>query len=108
MAQLTPSDGALTVGLEDAGRRAIVRLAGELDMSSIPLLEGRLGPLLARSDLDEIVFDLADLGFIDSSGLAVLVKVAGSGKRVLLRRPSPLVREVIEITGLDTLLPVET
>jgi anti-sigma B factor antagonist len=108
MAELTPSDGALTVGVEDADRRAIVRLAGELDLSSISGLEVLLDPLLVRSDLDEIVFDLADLGFIDSSGLAVLVKVAGSGKRVLLRRPSYLVREVIGITGLDTLLPVET
>lgn len=107
MAELTPNDGALMVAVEDEDRRSVVRLAGELDLSSISELETLLGPLLARPDVDEIVFDMADLGFIDSSGLAVLVKAAGTGKRVRLRRPSHLIREVVEITGLDTLLPVE-
>lgn len=117
MAELTPVEGVpvegartdapLTVTVEDEAACTVVRLVGELDLSGIPLVEARLAPILARSDLDEIVFDLAELGFIDSSGLAVLVKTAGSGKRVRLRRPSPLVREVVAITGLESVLPVE-
>jgi anti-sigma B factor antagonist len=107
MEELTPSDNALTVAVADEDGHVVVRLTGELDLSGITTLESRLAPVLRRADLDEIVFDLADLGFIDSSGLAVLVKTAASGKRVRLRRPSPLVREVVAVTGLDSLLPVE-
>jgi anti-sigma B factor antagonist len=111
MAELKPADGALegplTMAVDQVDGRAVVTLAGELDLSGTAHFESRLAPILDRGDLDEIVFDLAELGFIDSSGLAVLVKTAASGKRVILRRPSTLVREVVAITGLDGVLPVE-
>jgi anti-sigma B factor antagonist len=95
------------MSVADEDGHAVVTLSGELDLSGIAEFESRMRPLMERSDLDEVVFDLADLGFIDSSGLAVLVKTAGSGKRVRLRRPSNLVREVVAITGLESVLPVE-
>jgi anti-sigma B factor antagonist len=108
MAELTPPDSGLTIAVEDQDGSTVVRLSGELDLSGIAELESQLGPLVARPDLDQIVFDLADLGFIDSSGLAILVKTAVAGKSVRLRRPSQLVREVVALTGLDGVLPVET
>jgi anti-sigma B factor antagonist len=111
MAELTPTDGALegalTMAVEQVDGRAVVSLSGELDLSGTAHFESQMAPIMDRADLDEIVFDLAQLGFIDSSGLAVLVKTAASGKRVILRRPSTLVREVVAITGLQGVLPVE-
>jgi anti-anti-sigma factor len=93
--------------IEYDGPVAVVRLAGELDLSGVGDLESRLAPVVTAPEVREVVFDLAELAFIDSSGLAVLVKTAGSGKPVRLRRPSPLVREVISVTGLHGVLPEE-
>jgi anti-anti-sigma factor len=56
-----------------------------------PVLE--LGP-------ERIVFDLGELQFMDSSGLAVLLGVAERVPVVELRRPQPLICRVIELTGL--------
>jgi anti-anti-sigma factor len=48
--------------------------------------------------------DLRDLGFIDASGLRVLMAVRrtiGTGGRVFLRRHRPMVRRVFALAGLD-------
>lgn len=99
--------GELNVSVDQDAHAAVVHLSGELDLSGVHDLEGRLAPVIASAGVTEVVFDLGELTFIDSSGLAVLVKTAGSGKQVRLRRPSPLVQEVIAVTGLAGLLPEE-
>ena len=52
-------------------------------------------------------FEMANLSFMDSSGLAVLVHAANNVDRVILERPSDLVCRVIEVTGLAELFEVE-
>jgi anti-anti-sigma factor len=52
--------------------------------------------------------DLAELGFLDSSGISVLVVAARlinrKGARLRAINPQPAVRRVIDTTGVDTLL----
>ncbi|MDY7104308.1 MAG: STAS domain-containing protein [Actinomycetota bacterium] len=74
-------------------------LAGELDLHTAPMLEAEL----TRASSDPIEIELADVTFIDSSGLRVLV--AERQKRgqdgLVLRSPSAVVRRLLEVTGLD-------
>jgi anti-sigma B factor antagonist len=60
-------DFALVIGeTEDA---VVVAPQGELDLATAPLLADALAPLRERT----VLLDLRGLGFIDSSGLAVVV-----------------------------------
>lgn len=90
---------------EDAGT-LVVRLGGEVDMSNASnvqeLVDQAMSPQVGR-----LVFDLGALEFIDSSGLAVLLAAAQKVASVQLRNPSPIVRRVIEVTGLAETLPTE-
>ena len=52
--------------------------AGEIDVATSPLLRAELAGLLARNP-DRVTLDFAEVSFIDSSGLGVLV---GALKRV--------------------------
>ncbi|HET9074085.1 MAG TPA: STAS domain-containing protein [Solirubrobacteraceae bacterium] len=83
-------------------RRAILRLRGELDVSSSPALEDELSRV---SGLPVIVLDLSDLEFIDSTGLGVLVKshqrVRDEGGRLAIVEGGGQVRRLLELTGLD-------
>ena len=78
-----------------------VELAGELDMATAPQLIEGATPLVG-SDGD-ITIGLAGVTFLDSSGIAALLDIgralAGRG-RVLLSRPRPNVRRVLQLTGL--------
>jgi anti-anti-sigma factor len=59
--------------------------------------------VLAADD-DRIAFDVGELEFMDSSGIALLVSAARQARRVELRHPTPIVRRLIELTGLTELL----
>ncbi len=89
---------------------AVVAMRGEIDAVAIPSLSGCLDDAIAAG-LRHVVLDMADVSFIDSVGLAAVVaarrKVDTHGGALSVRRPSPHVRKLLEITGLTRVVPVE-
>jgi anti-anti-sigma factor len=94
----------IAVEIERAHGHAVVSLAGDLDMSGVPTLEAALEPVLAT--VERLTFDLASLRFIDSSGIAVILRAAGTTS-VSVRNASVNVRRVLRVTGLLGLLHVD-
>ena len=78
-----------------------LRLSGEFDMSSVETF--RLAVETSADPEREIVLDLADLTFLDSSGIRAILTAAQEigTKGVLLRNPQPNVRRVIELVGIQ-------
>ena len=90
------------------GTRLTVTLSGELNTVTAPELEASLSEDLKTSD--EIVFDMEDLSYITSSGLRVLLVCQQELEErggVTIRSASPVIREVIEVTGFDSILTLE-
>jgi anti-sigma B factor antagonist len=84
----------------------IIGVSGELDSSNAASLEADIAPVAAEHP-ERLIFDLSELRFMDSAGIAVLVGVAARVDAVQLREPSQAVRRVIELTGLSAVLPIE-
>jgi anti-sigma B factor antagonist len=81
----------------------VVRLSGELDISTVPVVTSLVEPALGQEQA-KVLIDLADLEFMDSSGLALLLALAKRVREVELLHPSAVIRRVIDATGLsDTL-----
>ena len=103
-----PPEFAVEVS-EAAGGVRTLRPAGELDIGTAPKLERAL--LEDRRAGDRIVLDLADLEFIDSTGLRVIVQAAAAAEQghweLRLRHGRPAVRRVFEISGVLGALPFE-
>lgn len=95
----------LTVGAEPGGRLR-VRLGGELDLASLPDVRPELDALLAREE-QPVLVDLEQLEFVDSSGVAVLVRIANRFPQVEACHATPAVRRVIEVLGLSNLLGLD-
>ena len=55
-----------------------------------------------------LVVDLTQLEFMDSSGIAMLLRAAGRVGTIEVRNPSDVVRRIIECTGLADVLHIET
>ena len=57
-----------------------------------------------------LTLDLADVGFIDSTGLGMLVAIRNQclerNIALLLQRPSPTVRRLLQISTLDTVFTI--
>ena len=83
----------------------VIRLAGELDMTSAETVRGAVDSALG-GDPGRVVFETSKLEFMDSSGIALLLSVAQRVPEVLIREPSPIVRRLIELTGLEEILRI--
>ena len=84
--------------------RSGARLSGELDLAAYPRASEELAPLFGSSQ--EVTLDLSDVGFLDSSGIRLLIRLQKSlvGEGVLvLRSPKAHVVRVLEIAGLPDL-----
>jgi anti-anti-sigma factor len=90
----------------DATGSPIVILSGELDTSNVASLETAMASITSQSPR-LVTFDLTALGFMDSAGIAVLINTAAEVSEVHLRQPSPIIRRVLETTGLFSVLTVE-
>jgi len=81
----------------------VICLSGELDMVSVERVRSVVEGALTAED-DRLAFDVSELQFMDSSGIALLVSAARTARQVELRHPTPIVRRLIELTGLTELL----
>ena len=84
---------------------AVVKVAGELDITTIENLEEAVQPILDR-DPQRLVIDVSSLRFADSSAIALWVKWATIVPGLEIRDPQPLLRRVIDSMGLAQTLRV--
>jgi anti-anti-sigma factor len=82
----------------------MVRVRGELDLATCDLLMRVLTDALDSDTVRRVEVDLADLDFLDASGVSALLTVRGQaeahGKSLGLRRVTGLPLRVLEITGV--------
>lgn len=94
-----------------AGDPSTLVLTGELDPHTAPLLETALEERIAEGDR-AIRLEVTELGFIDSSGLRVLVeahRTLGAEPGALrLAGVSPTFLRLLEMTGLDRRFTIES
>jgi anti-anti-sigma factor len=86
-----------------------VFIGGELDLTTAPLLQEHLVPIL-HARPRRLIFDLSGTDFIDCCS-ARLIADAGRelppGQRPVIRHPRPGVRKVFQLTGLDAYCEIE-
>ncbi|KGN38104.1 anti-sigma factor antagonist [Knoellia subterranea] len=99
----------LTVATTEREAVTIVTVSGEVDVYTAPQLRAALEERIAAGRT-AIILDLDDVGFLDSTGLGVLVgrlkavKKDGGWLRVVCTNERIL--RLFGITGLDQVLPV--
>jgi anti-sigma B factor antagonist len=90
----------------------VVAVRGELDLSTAPGLEGPLESALEGGEAP-VLIDLSDCEFIDSTGIAMIVRAwqrldgdkERSGQLVIANR-NDQVQRVLEISGLNLSIPI--
>lgn len=81
----------------------VVRLAGELDLYNAEVVREVLSDAAGREP-ERIVVDLAEVSFLDSTALGVLIEARGQladRRRFLLAAPGFEARRTLEVSGLD-------
>ena len=104
----TPALATVTSSTDEAGI-LVLSLTGEVDIATAPGARAEIDQILEGRTPGPVAFDLSGLRFMDSSGLALLLTIAGQTEqveRIEIRNPSRIVRRVIEISGLADALPM--
>ena len=111
-----PADQPLTAGdfaafACDVSRErdtASIRPVGDLDLGTVPILAGQVAQL-RKAGCRQLIFDLRDLAFIDSSGLRFLLVCHAEsdqdGFTMALVPGPPAVQRLFELTDTRDRLP---
>lgn len=97
----------ISTSTEETG--IVVHLKGDLDVYSTGMVEEALAA--AVESASKVFVDLSSVPFADSSGLGGLIaaykKAQVRGVEMRLRKPSPIVSEILTITRMKRFFPVD-
>jgi anti-sigma B factor antagonist len=99
----------LRITRDQRGEHVVLLLDGELDLLTAPELAD-LTLALIDDGARDVIIDAHRLSFCDSSGLTAFVRIANRIEpalgRLAIAGPQPVVRRVLEVSGLTELFLV--
>lgn len=99
----------MEIHVDNKNEVKIFSLKGRLDSNTSPQLEEKIASLI-ETGARKMIINFKDLEYISSAGLRVILKTTKDLKRndgrILLCAMQDYVREVFEIAGFDTFLPI--
>ncbi|MDD6042506.1 MAG: anti-sigma factor antagonist [Eubacteriaceae bacterium] len=88
-----------------------VRLCGEVDHHISTGIRESIDFMLDECSVKTVVFDFSRVTFMDSSGIGIVLgrynKMKASGGRVVIRNASGLVKQILEMSGVFSLMKYE-
>ncbi|MEW8957995.1 hypothetical protein MHOCP_14900 [Moorella humiferrea] len=100
----------MQVFFSSEGKELWARVKGEVDLENADLLRRELEASLDHARPQVLLLDLEGVTFMDSSGLGVILgryrRLKKEGGRVVICRPQPQVRRLLEISGLSKIMTI--
>jgi len=96
----------LTISVVSDSASPVIAVGGELDLSNVDRLGTVIGDSLGP-ETTKLTLDVSGLRFMDSSGIALLVRTQARVGTLTLREPSAIIRRLVEATGLTEILRLE-
>ena len=96
----------MTINVERDFELVTLGITGRLDTTTAPNLETVVSEL--SEDTKELVFDMAELEYISSAGIRVILgaykKMSSNQGIMRIKKANDMVREVFEMTGLSQMI----
>jgi anti-sigma B factor antagonist len=90
-------------------RIRLIKLIGKLDISGVGNIETRFTGCCA-GESPRVLVDMSDVEYLASIGIRLLAinakSIASRKGRMVLLKPIPEVRKVLEVTGIPAIIPV--
>lgn len=100
----------LTCRTSTIGDVTVLGLIGEVDLSSVPMLQAALGRLIADRVGEVVMVDLDGLSVLDDTGMGILLGAAGRARQqggdLVLVCANPRLRDRFEASGLARAIEV--
>ena len=100
----------MRVDFDYMDRLLIVRINGDIDHHSCEEIRAKIDAVITSKDPKAILFDMEQVGFMDSSGIGVLIGryklIADSGGKAGMINVKPQIMRLCEICGLQKIIKV--
>ncbi len=101
---------ALIPAARNEGDAALLSIRGEIDLHNSPELRTEILQLLVPGTIKKLILNLAEVPYMDSSAIAVLVealqKLRKTGGKIYLTNLQPRVKGLLEIARLDSIFVI--
>jgi stage II sporulation protein AA (anti-sigma F factor antagonist) len=99
----------MNINLLEKNRCLIVQLSGEIDHHSLEDTRDNIDKAFQRSNAKNMIFDFKDVGFMDSSGIGLVIGryrlIEQKGGKVAAANISGDLKRIFEISGLKKIIP---
>ncbi len=85
----------------------ILALSGHIDSNNSPQIEAEILSILEEKDAASVLIDAADLTYISSAGLRVLLRIRKANENMKIINASSEVYEILDMTGFTQMIEVE-
>lgn len=93
---------------EQIGTTLVVKLSGEIDQSCAGKIRDEIDLELKRTPIRNLILDFADVPFMDSSGIGMILgrykEIKMRGGKTMIIRVQPQVDRVLELSGLKKII----
>ena len=99
----------MTITENKSGNNLELVISGRLDTSTAPELEAKLKQV--AKDTQTLYLNMQNIQYISSAGLRVVLLahklMLPTGGKMIIKSPSAFCKQVLEATGMDSILSVE-
>ena len=96
------------VKIYNDGKRITAALSGDIDHHAAREIRTELDDVISRSRPELLILDFENVGFMDSSGIGLILgrfrSVRAVGGELLVKNARREIAEVIKLSGLGTML----
>ncbi len=99
----------MQISFETINQTLIIKLCEELDHHSSDYIRDKIDSEIVGKNPKNIIFDMSDLNFMDSSGVGVIIGryklISSKGGKAAISNMKPQIRRIYEICGLKKIIP---
>ena len=96
------------IKLYNDGKRITAALHGDIDHHTARVMRARLDEVIAHSRPEMLILDFEQVGFMDSSGIGLILgrlkSIQAVGGDIIIKNVRPNIAAVIRLSGLAALL----
>lgn len=100
----------MNVAFEHVNRTLIAKIEGDIDHHSCDMIRNQIDNEIMNRNPKNMIFDMDQVGFMDSSGIGVLLgrykKIFGQGGKTAMIKVKPQIKRICEICGLQKIIPI--
>lgn len=100
----------MQIDFEAINSKLVIKVNGDIDHHTCEEIRNKVDQEIMKRNPKHIIFDMEKVGFMDSSGIGVIIGrykiIAGNSGKTIIANVKPQIKRVYDICGLNKIIPI--